>query len=92
MLQITYFYESGGMDVDNIIKPIQDAMIGLVYFDDAQITDILARKRDLSVNFEVENMTLPLVEGFARGHEFLHIVVINAPDQEVLIEWQPQLR
>jgi len=29
MLQITYFYDSVAIDVDNIVKPIQDAIIGL---------------------------------------------------------------
>ncbi|MEO0457596.1 MAG: RusA family crossover junction endodeoxyribonuclease [Cyanobacteria bacterium P01_A01_bin.114] len=84
MLQITYFYDSVPIDVDNIIKPIQDAIIGLAYVDDDQVTDVLARKRDLSGNFKVENMTPTLAEGFARGNEFLHIVVVDAPDQEVL--------
>ena len=85
MLQITYFYDSVAMDVDNIVKPIQDAIIGLAYIDDDQVTDVLVRKRNLSGNFKVENMTSTLAEGFLRGNEFLHIVVIDAPDQEVLI-------
>jgi crossover junction endodeoxyribonuclease RusA len=84
MLQITYFYDSVAMDVDNIVKPIQDAIIGLAYVDDDQVTDVLVRKRDLSGNFKIENMTSTLAEGFARGNEFLHIVAIDAPDQEVL--------
>jgi crossover junction endodeoxyribonuclease RusA len=84
MLQITYFYDSVAMDVDNIVKPIQDALIGLTYIDDTQVTDALVRKRDLSGNFRIEDMTPILAEGFARGNEFLHIVVINNPDQEVL--------
>ena len=82
-LQITYFYDSVTMDVDNIVKPIQDAIIGLAYVDDDQVTDILVRKRNLSGNFKVENMTSTLAEGFARGSEFLYIVVTDAPNQEV---------
>lgn len=85
MLQITYFYDSIAIDVDNIVKPIQDAIIGLAYIDDDQVTDVLVRKRNLSGNFKIENMTSTLAEGFARGNEFLHIVVNDAPDQEVLI-------
>lgn len=84
MLQITYFYDSDKMDVDNIVKPIQDAMKGLAYVDDKQVSDLLVRKRNLSGNFKAENMTSTLTKGFARGNEFLHIVVIDAPDQEVL--------
>ena len=85
MLKITYFYDLIAIDVDNIVKPIQDALIGLVYVDDVQITDVLVRKRDLSGNFKIENITPTLAEGFARGNEFLHIVVTNAPEQEVII-------
>jgi Holliday junction resolvase RusA-like endonuclease len=84
MLQRTYFYDSVGMDVDNIVKPIQDAIIGLAYVDDEQVTDVLVRKRDLSGNFKVENMTTVLVEGFDRGNEFLYVVVLDAPNQEIL--------
>ena len=85
MLKITYFYDLIAIDVDNIVKPIQDALIGLVYVDDVQITDVLVRKRDLSGNFKIENITPTLAEGFARGNEFLHVVVTNAPEQEVII-------
>ena len=67
MLKVTYFYDFVSMDVDNIVKPIQDALIGLAYVDDKQITDVLVRKRDLSGNFRVENITPILAEGFARG-------------------------
>ncbi|MEH2310474.1 MAG: RusA family crossover junction endodeoxyribonuclease [Nostoc sp.] len=84
MLQITYFYDSVQIDIDNIVKPIQDAIIGLAYVDDEQVSDLLVRKRNLSGNFRIEDMTSTLAEGLARGNEFLHIVVIDAPNQEVL--------
>ncbi|MBN4006108.1 RusA family crossover junction endodeoxyribonuclease [Nostoc sp. LPT] len=85
MLQITYFYDSDQMDVDNIVKPIQDAIKKLAYVDDRQVSDLLVRKRNLLGNFRIEDMTPTLAEGFARGNEFLHIVVIDAPNQEVVI-------
>ncbi len=85
MLQITYFYDSVQIDIDNIVKPIQDAIKGLAYVDDNQTSDLLVRKRNLSGNLRIENMTSTLAEGFASGNEFLHIVVIDAPNQEVII-------
>ncbi len=85
MLQITYFYDSVQIDIDNIVKPIQDAIKGLAYVDDNQVSDLVVRKRNLSGNFRIEKMTPTLAEGFARGNEFLHIVVIDAPNQEVII-------
>ncbi len=84
MLKVTYFYDRVSIDVDNIIKPIQDALKGLVYVDDDQVTDILSRKRNLNSNFRAENLSRVLAEGFIRGNEFLHIVIEEAPDQEVL--------
>jgi hypothetical protein len=83
MLTITYFYDSISMDVDNLPKPISDALRGLVYLDDEQVTDVLCRKRDLNRDFRVENPSSVLADGLIRGNEFLYIVVAEAPDQEV---------
>ena len=85
MLTIMYFYESEpSMDIDNIPKPISDALKGLVYLDDEQVTDVLCRKRNLSSNFRIENPSSVLAEGFSRGSEFLYVVVEEAPNQEVI--------
>ncbi len=84
MLTITYFFERTAMDIDNIPKPIADALQGLVYVDDTQLTDILCRKRDLNADLRIINPSSVLAEGFAQGTEFLHIVVEFAPDQEVI--------
>ena len=35
-ISTTYYYEGDTPDVDNIIKPIQDALNGLIFVDDAQ--------------------------------------------------------
>lgn len=84
MLTITYFYDAVSFDVDNIPKPILDALKGLVYIDDDQVTDILCRKRDLNRELRVENPSRILAEGLSRGKEFLHILVDAASDQEVI--------
>ena len=84
VLRIWYFYEDISVDIDNIVKPIQDALNGLVYIDDDQVTDLIVRKRNLSENFKVINLSGVLAEGFNRENEFLYIVVEQAPDQEVI--------
>ena len=84
MITITYFYDSVEMDVDNIPKPISDALKGLVYLDDGQVTDILCRKRNLNGNLRLENPSIVLAEGLSRGNEFLYILVEEAPNQEVI--------
>ncbi|MGH7595681.1 MAG: RusA family crossover junction endodeoxyribonuclease [bacterium] len=83
MLTITSFYDSVSIDVDNIPKPICDALKGLVHEDDKQMTDVLCRKRNRNV-FRVKNPSSILADGLSRGNEFLYIVVNEAPDQEVI--------
>ena len=84
MFRVTYFYDSVDIDVDNIVKPIQDALEGLVYFDDIQITDVLSRKRSLNSNFRVRSASNVLTEGLGRGDSFLYVRIEEAPNQEVL--------
>ena len=84
MLTITYFYDSVSIDVDNIPKPISDALKGLVYLDDEQVTDMLCRKRNLNSDLRIENPSSVLAEGLSRGKEFLYIVVEEASDQGVI--------
>lgn len=82
MLTVTYFFTDVQMDVDNIPKPISDALNGLVYDDDAQITDVLCRKRDLiNTEFRTENIPPILREAIVRKMPFIHILVENAPNQ-----------
>ena len=83
MLTITYFYDNVSMDVDNIPKPISDALQGLIYDDDEQVTDVLCRKRNRN-EFRVKNPSSILADGLKRGNEFLYIVVNEAPEQEVI--------
>ncbi len=63
-----------------MLKPIQDAMQGVVYANDAQITDTSVRKTNLDGQFTVRGMSRVLAEGFCRGTEFLYIKVEEAPD------------
>lgn len=45
---IVYFYVSTDLDLDNIIKPILDALNGVIDIDDFQVASISAAKRDRS--------------------------------------------
>ena len=47
-VEITHFFEGAPADVDNMVKPILDAMKGFVYADDCQVTDLVSRRRPLS--------------------------------------------
>jgi crossover junction endodeoxyribonuclease RusA len=76
---ILYFFEGAATDVDNVIKPIHDAMTGLVYGDDMEVSDSVARRRDLLGQFTIQNLTPTLTEGLSREREFLYVAVRPAP-------------
>ena len=83
MVSITYFFEGGSLDVDDIPKPILDALKGLVYRDDSQVTDLLCRKRDLNGDLRIQNPSSVLLGTLGQSEQFLHITVISALNQEV---------
>ena len=83
MVSITYFFEGGSLDVDNIPKPILDALKGLIYRDDSQVTDLLCRKRDLNGDLRIQNPSSVLLGTLQQSEQFLHITVISALNQEV---------
>lgn len=74
-ITITYYYEGDSPDVDNIIKPIQDALNGLVFVDDAQVAETKSRKRPLDGSYQIKGASGLLLQGFAAGIGFLHIRV-----------------
>ncbi len=86
-ITVTYYHDGVAvlLDNDNLLKPIQDALIGLIYEEDRQITDVVVRKTDLNGSFRVRGMSLVLAQGFVRGNEFLYVRVEVAPGHEELI-------
>jgi len=81
---ITYYYEGDTPDVDNIIKPIQDALVGIVYVDDAQVAETKSRKRAIDGSYRIRGVSACLLAAFSAGDEFLHIRVSEASATEVL--------
>ena len=83
MVTITCFHRNRQFDLDNILKPILDAMKGLIYVDDEQITDLHCHKRVLSEELEARNLSSVLSEALKKSTPFVHIIVDHAPDQGV---------
>lgn len=85
MVAITYFFDGASLDVDNIPKPILDALKGLVYADDTQVTDLLCRKRDVNGDLRIQNPSPVLLATLGGSEQFLHIVVANVLSSEVAL-------
>lgn len=82
---ITYFYDKDPLDVDNIPKPILDALKGLVYSDDSQVFDLLCRKRALREEPGIENASPALLKFLGDVEPVLHIAVTEAVTEEVVL-------
>jgi len=83
-LKLLYVYEEAALDIDNILKPIQDALVGVLLEDDSVVTDVEIRRRWLRTAFTVNAVSPTLASGLALGREFIWVALSDAPPQDVL--------
>jgi Holliday junction resolvase RusA-like endonuclease len=74
-LTVVYYHErqSALIDHDNMIKPIQDALAGLIYQNDRQITDAQTRKTNIDGRFRLRHLSPVYARAFAGGKQFFYI-------------------
>jgi Holliday junction resolvase RusA-like endonuclease len=86
-LTVVYYHERQSVliDHDNMIKPIQDALAGLVYRNDRQITDAQTRKTNIDGRFKVRHLSAVYARAFSGGKQFLYIRIEEAPSHEELL-------
>ena len=86
-LTVVYYHErqAVSIDHDNMIKPIQDALAGLVYRNDRQITDAQTRKTNIDGRFRVRRISPVYARAFSSGKEFVYIRIEEAPNHEELL-------
>lgn len=68
-IEIDWFSEGfqNKPDVDNIIKPIQDALKGILFVDDNQVESIVARRYDILTVIHFMSEPLCLIEPLMNG-------------------------
>ena len=86
---IVFFHlSSASLDVDNIVKPILDAMSKLVYEDDRLVSQIIVRKTPLPLGVSILNGPPSLISAVKRAmaiqENLVYIQVRNQPDHQVL--------
>lgn len=82
-VRVGYYYVESGPDLDNILKPIIDALKLVIVADDELIDDIVASKRP-KANFRAVRVSPVLAEALAGNSDFIHVVVALAGGAEVL--------
>jgi endodeoxyribonuclease RusA len=73
------------VDVDNLIKPIQDALVGLVYATDKRVTDVDSHRRFFTDPMDVRLVPPLLRDAWLQFGEFVYIRVEEALPLEVYL-------
>lgn len=74
-LTLVYLYERDPVDTDNIVKPIQDSLVGLVYEDDLSITDVESHRRQIASTFDLTKCPDALIQGIVSGKDCVYVRV-----------------
>jgi Holliday junction resolvase RusA-like endonuclease len=78
---VTFYFDGavrrGRMDADNASKPICDALQGIAYTNDQQVSARHAHKRDISATFRVKGADPSILNAVQRGNEFVSIKIDN---------------
>lgn len=76
--RLVFFFDSStDLDVDNIVKPILDALTGLAYADDSQVMNVLAQKRDLN-SVALRDAPPEILAALIRGEDFVYVSISEA--------------
>ena len=70
---LVYLCEADPPDINNIIKPVQDALIGLVYADDSLIVDVQGHLRMVDDVIDVTGLTPILQDAVLRGTDCVYV-------------------
>lgn len=78
---LVYFhFGKTDLDVDNIIKPVSDALCGIAYGDDKIVSEWVARKTDLSTTVLVDPPDIladQLEDWLAKKQHFVYVCVVD---------------
>ncbi|HKI35688.1 MAG TPA: RusA family crossover junction endodeoxyribonuclease [Gemmataceae bacterium] len=72
------------LDDDNMVKPIRDALNGLVYADDKQIRHSHHVQSSIDDRFHIRWVSMVLLEAFNAGDEFVYVRIEDAPAETQL--------
>jgi crossover junction endodeoxyribonuclease RusA len=82
---ITYYVRGGKLpDVDNMAKPILDAITSTVWVDDIQVDSVRSGRVDLDGLFRLSGLSVALLEGFHQNQPFVHVRIVDFSSQEFL--------
>jgi Holliday junction resolvase RusA-like endonuclease len=72
------------LDDDNMVKPIRDALNGLVYEDDDQIRHSLHAQMSNEGRYRIKGASRLVVDALREGKEFVFVRIEDAPSEPQL--------
>ncbi len=82
---VAYFCPKLGVDIDNILKPILDAMKGVLYQDDRQIVHVESIAIEFGEAARIRDTTAAIAQGLATGTDFILVRLRPAKSTEELL-------
>ena len=82
---LVFLYDSDPIDVDNIIKPILDALKEVVYPDDVLITDVTAYRRQFADAFDLATLPKVLVTAILNEKECVYVRICAGPTPQLAL-------
>jgi crossover junction endodeoxyribonuclease RusA len=81
------YYEgpSAPLDDDNMVKPIRDALEGVVYVNDKQISDSSVRQTNIDGAVVIRGASVPIALAYCQGYEFVYVKIEPAPSHAQLL-------
>lgn len=76
MVYLSEDAESG--DINNFVKPVQDALCALVYADDSMIRDVSAHMRLLSEPTAISGLPRTLAEAVIHGQACVYVAISDS--------------
>jgi crossover junction endodeoxyribonuclease RusA len=84
-LTLVYLCDADPADIDNIIKPIQDALVGIFYADDLLISDVDSHRRYIEDEIDLTHLPPLLMSGALLGEECVYVRVGLAENLEAYL-------
>lgn len=82
---IVFLCDEEPPDINNVIKPIEDVLCGLVYPDDNSVLSVDGHTRFFSEPFDVASVPGKLASAYYQGNECVYVRVCTMEHEEIFL-------
>jgi hypothetical protein len=76
---MVYLYDTPQAgDINNFVKPVQDALCALIYADDSMIRDVSAHMRLADVKCDTDGLPEKLVQAISTGQVCVYVAISDS--------------